>query len=124
MEKKNAIVLFDGHCRLCNRAIQFLVKRDKKNVFQFESLQSEIGQKILKEIKIEDENTIVFIYGNSFYTRSDAFIELIQLLPFPWNLLRILKFFPESFRNNIYDLIAANRYNWFGKQKSCPIENL
>ena len=119
MEKEKAIVLFDGYCRLCNGAIHFLAKRDTKSLFQFEPIQSEVGQKILKEINITDEDTVVFIFYNSFYTRSDAFIAMIRLLPTPWNWLRILKYLPKNLRDYIYDIIAANRFSWFGSQKSC-----
>ncbi len=119
MNKLNAIVLYDGYCRLCNGVMHFIVKRDKRKVFQFVPLQSEQGQGILKEINIIKEDTVVFVYENSVYTRSDAFVEMVRLLPSPWNWMRIIKYLPKKWRNYIYDVIAKNRFRWFGKRDTC-----
>ena len=47
--EKPAVVLFDGVCNFCNSSINFIIDHDKKNYFKFAPLQSEIGQKLLKE---------------------------------------------------------------------------
>ena len=122
MNNKEAFVLFDGYCRLCNGTVRFLHKKDKKHVFQFISLQSERGKQVLEEKDVIQKNSVVFIYNNSVYFSSDAFIEMIRLLPSPWNLLRVIKYFPKKWRDRIYEFIANNRYRWFAKQKSCVLE--
>ncbi|MBT8238237.1 MAG: DUF393 domain-containing protein, partial [Croceitalea sp.] len=35
MEKGKKIVLFDGVCNLCNGAIRFIIKHDKKDQYRF-----------------------------------------------------------------------------------------
>lgn len=121
MKNKKAIILFDGFCKLCNRTVRFLIKRDKKKVFEFKSLQSEKGQQIIIDKHLSDIESVVFVYGNLVYTRSDAFIEIARLLPFPWNWLRIAKIIPRKWRDYIYAVIAKYRYQWFGKYESCKI---
>ncbi|MGZ5245001.1 MAG: thiol-disulfide oxidoreductase DCC family protein, partial [Bacteroidia bacterium] len=40
-QNSNPVLLFDGVCNLCNGAVQFVIKRDKKAIFRFAALQSE-----------------------------------------------------------------------------------
>ena len=44
----NPIVLYDGVCGLCNRLVQFLIKRDRHDRLRFASLQSDFAAAILK----------------------------------------------------------------------------
>ena len=46
------VLFFDGVCNLCNQAVQFVIRHDKKAVFRFAPLQSEFGQKVLAENKL------------------------------------------------------------------------
>ena len=64
------IILFDGVCNLCDSAVQFVIKHDKKDVFRFVALQSELGQKIIKHIGINSVNidsVILYEPGIAYY---------------------------------------------------------
>ncbi|MCX2680143.1 thiol-disulfide oxidoreductase DCC family protein [Galbibacter sp. EGI 63066] len=119
------IILFDGVCNLCNNTVTFVIKRDKKDVFRFASLQSDIGQKMLSDRGIDPEvvDSIVLIEpGVAYYTKSAAAIEIAREIGGFWKVLNVFNhILPESFRNLIYDLIARNRYKWFGKKESCMV---
>lgn len=119
MENNEAIILYDGFCRLCNGTVRFLIKRDKKKVFQYVALQSEKGQEILRKYNVADIDSVVFVYRNQAHARSDAFVELIGLLPSPWKWIRVVKYIPKKWLDFLYDLIAKYRYRWFGKFDSC-----
>ena len=121
MRRNNAIVYYDGYCKLCNGIVGFITKHDKKNILQFKPLQSEHGQQLLNDLKIEDLDSVVFVNNDSIYTHSQAFIEMVQLLPMPINWLKIIKYLPKKIRTGIYNLIARNRYQWFGSNNSCEI---
>jgi len=41
------ILLYDGVCGLCNRLVQFILRRDPAGVFLFASLQSPLARRIL-----------------------------------------------------------------------------
>lgn len=117
-----AIVLFDGVCNLCNGAVQWLIKRDKKQVLRYASLQSEYGVEFLREAKLPAEtDSIVLLCGNEVLTESDAVLKIAKLLGFPYNMAVAGKCLPRSWRNVIYRWVAKNRYKWFGKRAECML---
>lgn len=125
IEKNKKLILFDGICNLCNSSVQFVIKRDKKDVFRFAALQSELGEKLLKERGIDpgDTDSIIVIEPDvAYYTRSQAAIEIASELGGGWPLLRIFEYIlPRPLRDGLYNLIARNRYAWFGKKDQCMI---
>ena len=56
------IILYDGVCNLCNSAVQFIIKHDKKDVFRFVPLQSNLGLSILKHLGIDTSKIDSIIY--------------------------------------------------------------
>lgn len=115
------IILFDGVCHFCQRNVQFIIKRDRKAVFQFASLQSDIGQKLLTAYHVPaDENSLILLTENHYYSKSSAALKIAQQLNFPWNLCYLFIIIPKSIRDFIYNFIANNRYRLF-KQKACKI---
>lgn len=124
MEKDKKIILFDGVCNLCNGAVQFVIKRDKKDVFRYAALQSEIGQKLVAERGIDNnkiDSIILIEPGLAYYTKSDAALEITKDLGGGWSLLSIFQWIPKVFRNWVYDLVARNRYKWFGRKDQCMV---
>ncbi|MGY5847291.1 thiol-disulfide oxidoreductase DCC family protein [Salegentibacter sp. HM20] len=124
LPKNKKIILFDGVCNLCNNSVNFIIKHDKKDVFRFASLQSEIGQKLVSERGLDPEelDSIVLIEpGVAYYRKSTAALEISRELSGGYSLLKNFLFLPESLRDVVYDLVANNRYKWFGKQESCMI---
>lgn len=117
------IVLFDGVCNLCNKSVTFIIEHDKNDKFRFASLQSEIGKKLTRERGIETSkvDSIVLIDpGNAYFVKSSAALEIAkELSGYSW--LRIFLYLPEWLRDFIYDIIAKNRYNWFGKKDNCMV---
>lgn len=43
----HAILLYDGVCGLCNRLVQFILRRDAAGMFRFASLQSAVAERAL-----------------------------------------------------------------------------
>ena len=122
--KGKKIILFDGVCNLCNNAVQFIIKNDKKDVFRFVALQSELGKEICKYIGVDQtkvDSVILYNPGVAYYYKSSAAIEISEDLGSIYSLVSIFKIFPERLRNYVYDYIAANRYKWYGKKESCMI---
>ncbi len=117
------IVVFDGFCLLCNRSVDFLIRKDKKGLLKFAALQSETARKLLPAnlIRTPDFETVIYIRKNKIYTRSSAIFRIMSDLTFPWNLFGVFLIIPPKLRNVIYDFIATNRYKWFGKLASCRI---
>ncbi|MEP3371296.1 MAG: DUF393 domain-containing protein [Maribacter dokdonensis] len=126
VEQSKKIILFDGVCNLCNNSVQFVIKRDVNDVFQFAALQSETGKKLLTERNIDTQevDSIILIEPNvAYYTKSTAALEIGKHLKGLKAISSILLWLPEALRNIVYDFIARNRYKWYGKKDNCMIPN-
>jgi len=118
------IILFDGVCNLCDSSVQFIIKHDKKDVFRFVALQSDLGTEICNYIGVDQtkiDSIVLYNPDVAYYYKSSAIIEIADELGGIYSLISIFKIFPEKLRNYIYDYIATNRYKWYGKKESCMI---
>ncbi len=119
------IILFDGLCNLCDRSVQFIIKRDTKDVFRFVPLQSNLGQKIIHHLKIDTQKVdSILLYNpinNTYLYKSKAVFEIANYLGGIYYCLLIFRFIPTIITNKIYDFIAKNRYKWFGKKENCLV---
>jgi len=119
----NPIVLFDGVCNLCSSVVKFTISRDPNGIFRFASLQSEAGQFFLNKfgLSTEDFDSFVLIEGDNFFLRSTAVLCLCKRLKGLWPLLYLLIIIPRPLRDFVYNIVAENRYKWFGKKEECFI---
>lgn len=124
LPKNKKIILFDGVCNLCNASVQFVIKHDKKDIFRFVALQSDLGKEIIKHIGIDQKNidsVILYEPGVAYYYKSSAALEIAKHLGGFFNFATLFRIIPAFLRNPIYDYIAKNRYEWYGKNESCMI---
>ena len=124
VEEGKKIILFDGVCNLCNGVIQFIIKRDKKDVFRYAALQSELGQQLTKERGIDTSKVDSFVLiepGVAYFVKSDAALEIAKDFGGIWKLFQLFQWISTSFRNVVYDFVARNRYKWFGRKDQCMI---
>lgn len=115
------VILFDGICNFCNFWVNFIIERDKKDLFRFASLQSEVGQSLLRKLELSetDFDSFVLIEGLNYYIKSTAALKVIKEINGWLKVLYPFIFFPEIFRDSVYNLISKNRYRIFGKSDSC-----
>ena len=122
------IVFFDGECILCNRGVQFIIKRDATsattgNKIEFCRVQSMTGKNLLEKYgKTQQEvldRFVILDTNDKIYSASTAALRLARYLPFPYPLLYGFIIVPPFIRNAIYDFVATNRYGWFGKYETC-----
>ncbi len=121
MERLN--ILFDGVCNLCSGFVVFTIKRDPDAKFKFASLQSNEGRNLQKEFGINPDNikTMVLVENDNYYLKSDAVLRIFKRLDGMWFILYYLIYIPRPIRNFVYDLVAKNRYRWFGKKDVCML---
>jgi len=117
------IILFDGVCNLCNSSVNFIIDNDKRNVFKFASLQSETGSELMKKHNLtsKDIDSVILIDADRAYIKSDAALRIAAELGGIYKLISYLRFIPKFIRDFFYDIIAKNRYKWFGKKDTCRI---
>ena len=118
------IILFDGVCNLCSSAVQFIIEHDKKDIFRFVSLQSDLGQEITTYLGISNANLnsiILYQPGYAYYFKSQAVFEIAKELGGIYSISTIFSILPNSITDCLYDYIAKNRYKWYGKKEICMI---
>ena len=119
------IILFDGVCNLCNTMVNFVIEHDSKDTFRFVALQSETGEAILKKIGLFDKNLdsiILYEPGLAYFYKATAALEIAKSMGGIYSVLGyVLNVLPNFILNFGYDIIAKNRYIWFGKKDACMI---
>lgn len=115
-------MLFDGVCNFCASSVQFIIKHDKSNSLKFASLQSNIGQQLLTEYKMSKAlDGVVFVENNKAYFKSSAAFKIANYFGGFWKGLLVFSILPTSVTDFFYDIIAKNRYKWFGKKDACML---
>jgi predicted DCC family thiol-disulfide oxidoreductase YuxK len=122
------LVLFDGVCGLCDRLVQFLLRHDRRAVFVFAPLQSEVGTRMVARWGGSPEALTTFYVLANWRTaeprplaKSDAALFVARELGWPWKALCAARIFPKVLRDAVYDLVARTRYRVFGRLAQCLI---
>lgn len=130
------MLLYDGVCGLCNRTVQFVVKRDQSDVFRFAALQSALGRRILEKhgINPADLDTFYVVVGFDaslpegpaqnarLLARSDAVSFVLRELGGAWGFFGgLFMMLPRFVRDGMYNLVARSRYRLFGRYEECPV---
>jgi predicted DCC family thiol-disulfide oxidoreductase YuxK len=118
-----SVILFDGVCNFCNYWVNFIIDRDKQNVFKFAALQSEKGEEFLDKYNLpkSDFDSFILIADNKVFKKSSAAFEIAKHLSCWPKVLIPFNILPHSLTDLIYNFVAKNRYMFFGKKDSCRI---
>ncbi|TAJ13425.1 DUF393 domain-containing protein [Marinilabiliaceae bacterium JC017] len=122
--RRKSVVLYDGHCVLCNRIIRWLLQQDLDYAFIFLPIQSEKGQLIIEK-NTKNKNSVspqelILLYENKFLFGGEAVVRIMTLMHGSFRFMgRVLHCLPSSWINCLYRVIAKNRYWILGKQNSC-----
>lgn len=123
--QQHDIILFDAICVLCNGWAKFLIRYDRQSKFKFASVQSLLGEAILKYygMSTADYSTMLVVYHGQRYVESSAFLKVMQQLKFPFSLSNIGYLVPSTIRDFLYRRVALNRYPLFGTTSSCLLSS-
>ncbi len=115
------IIFFDGVCNLCNASVQFVIAQDRKDQFSFSAIQGELAKAVLPKFNVDPGklNTVLLLEKGKLYTKSSAALRIAKKLSGGWPLLYGFIIIPKFIRDWFYNLIAKNRYKWWGKEESC-----
>lgn len=120
MEGK-CLIFYDGICKLCNWWVWFLIRRDTSDHFVFFPVQKISGKELSEKVLPASRKTVVVYCQGKWFYKSSALIEIVRLIPGPWNLLRACGFLPSVIRDGLYSLIARYRFRVFGKYDNCQV---
>ena len=127
------LVIFDGHCGLCNRSIRWFLRRDRKDRLRFTPSESEEAARLLARRRfawpdsLDGPDTIVVVRGvgradEEILLRSEAVLVMLSALPQPWPALGgLCRVVPRGLRDLVYRGIARIRYRVWGRYDACPI---
>jgi predicted DCC family thiol-disulfide oxidoreductase YuxK len=126
MARQRPLILFDGVCNLCNSTVRWVIERDKERRFDFASLQSDVARRELGKIMDTKEidalpDSIVLLDSDGVHVRSAAALRILRGLGSWFLLLRLGVVLPRPIRDAIYDMVARNRYRWFGRRDTCMV---
>jgi predicted DCC family thiol-disulfide oxidoreductase YuxK len=118
----DGLLLFDGFCHVCSGSVRFFLLRDRSRQFTYVPCQSPWGNEIMERFGIDRDfaETFAFVDKGHILFKSDAGIAALGRLP-AWRWIALFRFVPRALRDGIYDLLARNRYKWFGKRDQCMI---
>lgn len=119
MHQNDVILFFDGVCGLCNGLVDWLLPRDHHRQLKFATLQGVTAKALLPPENITDLDTVVVWYRGKVLLRSDAILACLTQLGGSWRMVAVFRIIPAFIRDAIYDLIARNRYRWFGQRLTC-----
>ncbi|GAB5540082.1 MAG: thiol-disulfide oxidoreductase DCC family protein [Salibacteraceae bacterium] len=123
IQNQDQLILFDGVCNLCNGFVQFIIRHDQKKQFKFATLQSQSGQALLSEFGKSSENfdSVVFVVNRKLKTKSTAVLHIAKEMGGIWSFAVVFIIIPRIMRDWVYDIIARNRYSFFGKRQECMV---
>lgn len=126
------IVFFDGDCVLCNGFADFVLRRDRRRLLGLATLQGQTAASLLLRHGRRENTTreglaaspdfksIVLWDAGSIFRKSDAVIRVLSALGGVWRLIAaLLRVVPRPLRDAVYDVIARNRFGWFGRRGVC-----
>ena len=116
-----SVLLFDGVCTLCIGSVRFIIERDSAGTFQFAPLQSTTARRLLHGAAQPLPDSFVLVENGRLFTRSTAALHVARGLGWPWSLAYVGIIVPRPLRDWVYDLVARNRYRWFGKSDVCMV---
>jgi predicted DCC family thiol-disulfide oxidoreductase YuxK len=117
------VMVYDGACNLCHAWVRFVLKRDHRNRIKFLAAQSPRGQEFLKRNRLPAQtfDSFYLVENAVILHKSTGFLGMVQYLRWPWSWLAIFSVFPAPMLDRLYDLIAQNRYRWFGRRDLCLV---
>ncbi|KAG2605253.1 uncharacterized protein YuxK-like [Panicum virgatum] len=117
------VLIYDGVCHLCHRGVKWVIRADKHAKIKFCCVQSKAAEPYLRLVGMDREDVlrrVLFVEGpEAYYEGSTAALKVASYLPLPYSALSSLLIAPTPLRDSIYDYIAKNRYDWFGKDDEC-----
>lgn len=116
------IVFFDGYCVLCNGFVDFLLQADSNKKLKFASLQGQTAKKLLAPSYLQSVDTVIFLNNDyRVLTKSAAIIDIVKTLGGLWKSIIVFSVIPSYILDKIYDILARNRFSWFGRRNSCRL---
>jgi len=117
------IIIFDGKCAMCSVLAETVMRRDRHRVFRLLAAQSDLGAALYRHYGLDPvsyETNILLEDGRAWF-KSEASIRILSRLGFPWTCAAAVRVLPFSWRERLYEIVARNRFKWFGVREHCYV---
>ncbi|MEB3071948.1 thiol-disulfide oxidoreductase DCC family protein [[Mycobacterium] vasticus] len=121
------LLLYDGVCGICNRAIQTIIRHDRHGTLRFAALDSDFARGVIeRHPDLRDLDSMVFVDNpgrsdEQVSVRSAAGLRVVSYLGGPFRILLAASVIPANLRDRLYDRFAAVRYRFGGRHGICPV---
>jgi predicted DCC family thiol-disulfide oxidoreductase YuxK len=125
------VLLYDGTCALCNRAVRSLLGIDRRAVLRFSTLQGAPGQAWLRAhgLPTEDFGSLVFVRDweggtgapGDYALRTDGLAAALAACGGIGVVLAWIRFVPRPLRDGAYRLVSRLRFRLFGEWRPRPL---
>lgn len=115
------LFVFDEVCVLCSGGASLIMRHDRAAKIAFTSAQGPIGQALYRHYGLEMDATYLFLANGVAGTKSDGYLALARELGGWWRVAELSRILPRGVRDPLYDILARNRYRWFGKTEACAL---
>lgn len=122
------ILLYDGECGLCDRLVQFVLRRDRAGRIRFAPQQGAFATALLERHGRDPArlDTVYLVLDpgtprERLLQKAAAIFAVLATLGFPWSAVALLRVLPRALLDLGYDFIAKRRLRWFGGPEACSI---
>ncbi len=121
------VLLFDGLCAVCSRAVRFVLARDRVGTMRFAPLEGETARALrARHPELGGVDALVLVeegQGSGVEGRvwigSEAVLRIAEYLGGPWRAAALLRVVPRPLRRRAYALFAARRHR-IGRRLEVP----
>ena len=117
------MILFDGDCAMCNRALSFIAPRIPREVdLSFAPINSVLGKTLLAgRARVQQRDALVYLDVDELLQGAAAVQRVLSFMP-GWRIAaRVLAVLPDVLTESAYDLVAAHRYRLNRRLTACDL---
>lgn len=121
------LLLYDGTCALCSRAVAFVLHHERARSARFAPLDGAHARAIRArhpELALADSLVWVEPPGDAdsaVHVRSEAALRVAEYVGGPWRLVAGARIVPPSWRDAIYAWVARHRHHFFDGEAHCLV---
>ena len=114
--REGAVLLYDGECGVCSRAVQWVLSHERKHSLRFAPLGSSLGQKLIDAAGLPAEiDSVLWMeeHGGKIRARiwAGAVFATLRYVGGPWRVLLLFQIVPRPILDACYRLFAKHRQN-------------
>lgn len=122
LEEHGFVLLYDGVCALCNRAVNWILRHDVGGTMRFAALDSAVGREARRLLpSLAGVDSVIVLHREGAWVKSTAVLEIARYVGGIWRVALVGYLLPRALRDWLYDVVARRRYRVFGRYDACPL---